>query len=81
MSTAQTGFSGGTPRVEYGSAGASVSHVVIIFSNGMTVRVRAEWVGNQKFFAFAVPPGMRAVRWQAFDSARQEIGWGRVTGS
>ena len=35
-------------------------------------------VGIQKFFAFALGPGVHAVRWLAYDGARQEIAWGRI---
>jgi hypothetical protein len=39
-------------------------------------------VGSQKFFGFALGPGQRAIRWQAYDTARRLVAsGGRVGGS
>jgi hypothetical protein len=37
-------------------------------------------VGDQKFFAFAHAQGQHAVRWQAYDASRREVGSGRFSG-
>jgi hypothetical protein len=66
----------------YGPAAASVTHVVVTLAGGSTIRVPAIRAGSQKFFAFALAPGQRAVHWRAYDAARQLVSsGGRVGGS
>jgi hypothetical protein len=74
------GSASGSPGLVYGSASADVEHVVIVLAGGGTIRVRAVLVGDQKFFAFAHGPGQHAVRWQAYDASRREVGSGRFSG-
>jgi hypothetical protein len=73
LRTSVLGWAEGPPRVVYGPAGVAVTHLVITLANGRTIRVPAVWVGSQKFFGFALPPGQRAVGWQAYDAARQLV--------
>ncbi len=65
------------PRVR---RSADVEHTLITLAGGGTIRVRAILVGDQKFFAFAHGQGQHAVRWQAYDASRREVGSGRFTG-
>jgi hypothetical protein len=59
-----------------------VTDLVITLADGRTIRVAAVRVGGQKFFGFALGPGQRAIRWQAYDAARRLIASGdRVGGS
>jgi hypothetical protein len=74
------GSSSGSPGMEYGSASADVQHVVITVTGGRTIRVRTITAGEQKFFAFPLSQGQHAVRWQAYDGARHEVGSGRLNG-
>ncbi|HUY50246.1 MAG TPA: hypothetical protein VMV92_31825 [Streptosporangiaceae bacterium] len=78
--TSVMGWTTGPPRVVYGSAGASVVHVVVTLSDRTSIRVRAGRAGDQKFFAFALGKGQRAVRWRAYDSARHVVASGHISG-
>ena len=71
--TSVLGWTGGPPRVVYGTASAAVDHVVISLAEGRRIRVRAVAAGEQKFFGFALGQGQRASRWQAYDQARGEV--------
>ena len=63
--------------VVYGSASADVEHLVLTLADGRTIRVPAIRAGVQEFFAFVLPNGQHAVRWQTYDAARHETGSGR----
>jgi hypothetical protein len=81
------GVDGGPAQRGVRAGGASVAHLVVTLADGSTIRVPAIRVpairaGGQKFFAFALAPGQRAVRWPAYDAARQVVApGGRVGGS
>jgi hypothetical protein len=60
---------GGTPEIAAGIAAASVARVVVTQPDGSTASVRLVMVGGRKFFAFAVRPGARPLRWAAYDRA------------
>jgi hypothetical protein len=53
--------------------------VVIAVPGGPTVQIPAVSAGGQKYFAFAVGKRVRALRWTAYDRARNAVGTGRVT--
>jgi len=76
-----SGWTAGQPRVVYGPAAAAVAHEVVTLAGGGTIRVPAIRVGSQKFFAFALAPGQRAVRWHAYAAARQVVASGGQVGS
>ena len=80
LATSVVSWSTGPPRVVDGSAAASVSHVVVRLADGGSIRVPAIRVGSQKFFGFALAPGQRAVRWQAYDAARRLVASGGPVG-
>ena len=60
---------GGTPEIAGGIASASVARVVVTQPDGSTAEVRLVTVGGHKFFAFAVRPGAKPLRWAAYNSA------------
>ena len=62
-------WTGGTPEVASGSAAAQVTRLVVTQPDGTTIQVRAVKVGDQKFFAFPMSAGHKAVRWAAYNSA------------
>jgi hypothetical protein len=78
--TSLIGYTGGPPIVAYGQTSARTAHMVITLSNHTQIRVPAVSAGARKYFAFAVAHGVRALRWTAYDSARQETASGRLTG-
>ena len=80
LSTSVLGWGAGPPRVVYGPAAAAVTHVVVALAHGGTIRVAAVRVGSQKFFAFALAPGQRAVSWHAYNAARQLVASGGPVG-
>ena len=82
LGTSVSGWTVGPPWLVYGPAAASVSHLVVTLAGGGTIRVPAVRVGSQKFFGFALGPGQRAIRWQAYDAAQRLVAsGGRVGGS
>jgi hypothetical protein len=78
--TAVLGSASGPLVVVYGTASADVEHVIITLASGRTLRVPAVPVGDQKFFAYALPRGQYAVRWQSYDAVRHVTGSGHITG-
>jgi hypothetical protein len=74
------GSANGPLAVVYGTAAPDVQHVIITLASGQTLRVRAVRVGNQKFFAYAVPRGRHAVRSRSYNTVRHETGSDRITG-
>jgi hypothetical protein len=74
------GSASGPLVVVYGTAAADVEHVIITLASGQTLRVQAIRVGDQKFFAYALPRGQHSVRWQSYDADRHGTGSGRITG-
>jgi hypothetical protein len=80
LGTSVLGWSAGAPRVVYGSAAASVAHVLVTLASGRTIRVPAVQVGSQKFFAFALAPGQHAVGWHTYNAARQPVASGGPVG-
>jgi hypothetical protein len=81
LGTSVSGWGVGPPRVVYGPAAAPVTHVVVTLAGGGTIRVPAVRVGSQKFFGFALAPGQRAIRWGAYNAARQLVASGGPVGS
>ncbi len=79
--TSVLGWTGGPPRVVYGTASAAVDRVVVSLAGGGKIRVRAVAVGQQRFFGFALREGQQASRWQAYDQARSEVASGRLAGA
>jgi hypothetical protein len=78
--TAVLGSANGPLVVVYGTAAADVQHVAITLASGQILRVRPIQAGEQKFFSYALRRGQRSVRWQSYNAARHETGWGRITG-
>ena len=67
---------GGTPQVAGGTAGASVTRVVVRPVGGRpAIQVRPVTVGPQKFFAFPVPAGKKAT-WTAYDGSGHAVASG-----
>jgi hypothetical protein len=64
---------GGTPEIAGGIASASVARVVVTQPDGSTAEVRLVTVGSHKFFAFAVRPGAKPLRWVAYDRAGKVV--------
>jgi len=63
-------WTAGTPEVVAGgSAAAQVTRLVVTQPDGTTAQLRPVSVGSQKFFAFAMSAGHKAVRWAAYDSS------------
>jgi hypothetical protein len=80
LSTSVSGWTAGPPRVVDGPAAAAVTHVVVTLAGGGTIRVPAVRAGSQKFFGFALAPGQRAIRWGAYNAARQLVASGGQVG-
>ena len=78
--TTVLGSASGPFVVVYGTAAADVEHVIITLASGQTLRVQAIRVGDQKFFAYALPRGQHPVRWQSYNTDRHRTGTGRITG-
>lgn len=66
----------GTPGVAGGTASAAVTRVVAYPPGGAAVQTRPVTVGGQKFFAFPLAHGDKAVRWKAYDSAGNVVASG-----
>ena len=66
----------GSPGVAGGMASAAVTRVVAYPSGGAAVQTRPVTVGGQKFFAFPLAHGEKAVRWKAFDRAGNVVASG-----
>jgi hypothetical protein len=81
LDTAIWKSSTGPPEVVYGTASASVDHVIITLPDGKTVQARAVVVVGQKFFAVAVGQVTNGFRWAAYDTSGHEVGSGRETGT
>ena len=64
---------GGTPEIAGGIASASVARVVVTQPDRSTAEVRLVTVGSHKFFAFAVHPGAKPLRWVAYDQAGKVV--------
>lgn len=63
------GWSPGPPVI-FGSAAASVDHVVVFTTpNDKSVPARLVTAGNQKFFAVALPAHTKTLRWVAYDGS------------
>jgi hypothetical protein len=80
LGTSVLGWPEGPPRVVYGSAAATVTHVVVTLAGGGTIRVPAVRVGGQKFFGFGLAAGQRATGWRAYDAARRLVASGGAIG-
>lgn len=66
----------GTPGVAGGTASAAVTRVVAYPPGGAVVQTRPVTVGGQKFFAFPLVHGDKAVRWKAYDRAGNVVASG-----
>ena len=51
---------------------------MIALSTGKTLSARPVAAGNQKYFAFAVGNGVRALRWTAYDNSLRVIATDRM---
>jgi hypothetical protein len=74
--TGHLGYAGGSPRWVYGSAAASVSHLIVLLTDGRSFRVGVVPVDGEKLFAFALGKGQTLDRWTAYDAAGKEVSSG-----
>jgi hypothetical protein len=78
--TPGTGFMGGGGSVWWGSAAASVSHVVVTLKDGSTLRVAVTAVGQQKFWAFSLAQQAEAgARWTAYNAVGKPVASGSLS--
>ena len=57
LATGVVGYAGSPPQVVYGSAGASVSYLIVRLTDGSFFRAMAIPVDGEKLFAFALGKG------------------------
>jgi hypothetical protein len=70
----------GPPLVETGQVVMAAEHVVITLSSGQRIRIPAVAAGRGKYWAFALGKGVQPRHWTAYNSARQPVASGRLSG-